>query len=63
MTLRKYEDFVNGGEGFKMVMKLKRGRDASISPLFMVFRNWKGHYPIRGVPENVPGVSYRTVPK
>lgn len=59
----KYADVVSGGEGYTMLVRLTGGRDARIAAPFMVFKNVGRHYPIRGVPDNVPGVAYRTGPK
>ena len=59
----KYADAVSGGEGMTMVVRLSGGRDAKIQPSFMVFKNANRSYPIRGVPDNVSGVFYRSEPK
>lgn len=59
----KYADVVSGGEGFTMMVRISGGRDARIEPPFLVFTNKDRNYPIRGVPDNVEGVSYRTGPK
>lgn len=59
----KYADVVSGGEGMTMVVRLSGGRDAMIETPFMVFMNKDRNYPIRGTPDNVPGVAYRTGPK
>lgn len=59
----KYADVVSGGEGFTMVVRLTGGRDARIAAPFMIFKNGDRNYPIRGVPDNVPGAAYRTGPK
>lgn len=56
----KYADVVSGGEGFTMVVRLTGGRDARVAPPFMVFKNADSNYPIRNVPDTVPGVAYRT---
>lgn len=59
----KYADVVSGGEGITMVVRLSGGRDSKIESPFMVFQNASRSYPIRGVADNVPGVSYRSGPK
>ena len=59
----KYTDVVSDGEGMTMVFRLSGGLDAKIEPPFMVFTNKDRNYPIRGTPDDVPGVAYRTGPK
>ena len=59
----KYADVVSGGEGFTMAVRLTGGRDAKIAPPFMIFKNKDRNYPIKNVPDDVPGVAYRTGPK
>lgn len=43
-----------------MMVRLSGGRDARIEPQFLVFTNRDRNYPIRCVPDNFDGVSYRT---
>lgn len=59
----KYADVVSGGDGFTMLVRLSGGRDSRIEYPFIVFRNKDRNYPIRGVPDTVDGVAYRTGPK
>lgn len=59
----KWVDVVSGGEGMTMVVRLSGGRNAKIENGFMVFKNQDRSYPIRGVPDDVEGVAYRTGPK
>ncbi|KAL3676680.1 hypothetical protein R1sor_026628 [Riccia sorocarpa] len=59
----KYADVVSGGVSMTMVVKVTGGRSARISSPFMIFQNDQCSYPIRGVPDNVPGVSYRSTKK
>jgi len=59
----RYADVSSGGEGMTMVVRVTWGRNASIEAPFIVFKNQKRNYPIRGVPDDVPGVSYRTGPR
>ena len=56
----KYADAVSGGEGMTMVVCLSVGMEAKIQPPFMVFKNGNRSFRIRGVPDNVSGVSYRS---
>lgn len=59
----KYADVVSGSEGITMIIRITGGKNAYIEPPFLVFKNANRSYPVRGVPDNVPGVSYRTSPK
>jgi DDE superfamily endonuclease len=59
----KYADVVSAGVGMTMVVRLTGGPHATICPPFMIFQNDNCSYPIRGVPDDVPGVSYRTAKK
>lgn len=46
-----------------MLVQLGWGRIIRIDSFFLVFKNKERNYPIRGVPDNVHGVSFRTGPK
>ncbi|KAL3681117.1 hypothetical protein R1sor_024073 [Riccia sorocarpa] len=59
----KYADVVSGGVSMTMVVKVTRGRAGKICSPFMIFQNDNCSYPIRRVPDNIPGVSYRTTSK
>lgn len=59
----KYADVVSGGEGMTMVVRITGGANAKIAAPFMIFKNKDRNYPIRGTPDDIPGVSYRTAPK
>jgi len=59
----RYADVSSGNDAITMVVRLTGGRKASIQPPFLIFLNKSRNYPIRGVPDDVPGVSYRTSPK
>lgn len=56
----KYCDVVSGGQNFTMMVHVSGGRTGVIEPPFMVFQNKSGNYPIKGVPDNVAGICYRT---
>lgn len=58
----KYADAISGVVGMTMVVRISGGRDARIEPPFMVFKNDRCPYPIRGLPDDIPGVSYRSGP-
>lgn len=59
----KYADVVNRGEGSTMLVRLTDGRVHHIIASFMVFKNLECNYPIRNVPNTVPGVACRTEKK
>lgn len=59
----KYADVTSGGEGITMMVRISGGADARVENPFMIFKNKDCSYPIRGVTDNIPGVSYRTGPK
>lgn len=59
----KYADVTSGGEGMTMLIRLSGGRKARIEPPLMIFKNKTRSYPIRGVPDDVPGVAYRSGPR
>ncbi|KAL3691653.1 hypothetical protein R1sor_005304 [Riccia sorocarpa] len=59
----KYADVVSGRVSMTMVVKVTGGRSARISSPFMIFQNDQCSYPIRGVPDNVPDVSYSSTKK
>ncbi|KAL3685112.1 hypothetical protein R1sor_003134 [Riccia sorocarpa] len=59
----KYDDVVSGGQGMTMVVKVTGGVHARIGTPFMIFANQDCNYPIGNVPDNVPGVAYRTTKK
>jgi hypothetical protein len=59
----KYAEVVSGGMGMTMLVRLTGGPGAIICAPFMIFQNASRSCQIRGVPDNVPGVSYRTSAK
>lgn len=59
----RYAEVVSGGEGMTMMVRISGGRRAVIENTFMIFKNRDCNYPIRGVPDYITGVSYRTGPK
>jgi hypothetical protein len=54
----KYADVVFGGEAMTTVVRVTGGVWAKIMAPMIIFTNAGGAYPIRGVPNNVPGVTY-----
>ena len=56
----KYADVTSGGESMTMVVRLNVH---NIERPFMIFKNRDRNYPMYGVPDEIPGVTYRTGPK
>jgi DDE superfamily endonuclease len=54
----RYADVVSGGIGITMYVRVSGGARAQLQPSFLVFQS-DGTYPIRGLEDNIPGVSYR----
>eukprot|EP00171_Calliarthron_tuberculosum_P021226 IDg21226t1 len=59
----KYGDVMSGGDPITTTIRLTGGLAAMIQPPMLIFRNKTRSYPIRGVPDDLPGVCYRTGPK
>ena len=59
----EYADMASGGESMTMVVGISGGVNALIEISFMIFMNKDRNYPIRRVPADIPGVSYRSGPK
>lgn len=61
-TKIKYADVVSGDDGMTMMVTLGGRCMESVIPM-MIFKNPSRSYPIRGLPDDIPGVSYRSGPK
>ncbi|CAM6103572.1 unnamed protein product [Calypogeia fissa] len=59
----KYADVVSGGVGLTMVVRLSGGRESYIQTPMLIFQNDLRSYPIGGVPDDIPGVCYRSGPR
>lgn len=59
----RYADVTSGGEGITIIVRVTGEKNSRIPVPLFIFKNQDRNYPIRGVVENVPGVSYRTGPK
>lgn len=59
----RYADVTSGGEEMTILVRLSGGPSAIIEPPLIIFTNKNRIYPIRGVPDNVSGVVYRTESK
>lgn len=51
----KCADAVSRGENITMIVRISGGKDACIDVLFLIFKNARYSYPIRGVPKSIPG--------
>lgn len=56
----KYADVVCGREPITIMVRLSGGRDATVHPPMLIFKNGARSYPVRCVPEDVPSVCNRT---
>lgn len=59
----KHADVVSGDDGMTVMELLLGESDAGVEPPVMAFQNQNRSYPIRGVPDNVPGGSCPRGPK
>lgn len=55
----KVVDVASGSDVMKMMLMLGGCPNSSITTQMLIFQNSARNYPIRGVPDNVPGVFYR----
>ena len=62
-TSVKYADVIVGGEAMTMVVRISGGRGSSLEAPMIIFTNGNSNYPIGGLEDSVPRVSYRTNPK
>lgn len=58
-----FADVVSGDVGMTMMVLLGGGCKAHLGAPFIIFQNDRSSYPIQGVPDNIPGVCYRSGPK
>lgn len=59
----RYADVTSECDGMKMMVRVSDGAGAKLENPFMVLRNSNAFYAIRGVPDDIPAVNYRTGPK
>ena len=59
----KCGDAVSGDVGMTMMVLICGGSQAEIFPPFLIFQNALHSYPIRSIPDHVPGLSHRSGPK
>ena len=57
-----YANVVGGDDGFRMVLRIKGGTNARLEAPFIIFKNKDSNYPMKNLPDNMDGVSYRTQP-
>jgi hypothetical protein len=62
-TTVKYADVISGGDSMTMVVRIFGGRRSLIEAPMLIFTNGNSTYPIQGLNDNIPRVSYRTGPK
>jgi hypothetical protein len=62
-TTVKYADVISGGDSMTMVVRISEGRRSLIEASMFIFTNGNSRYPIRGLDDNILGISYRTMPK
>jgi hypothetical protein len=59
-TTVKYADVVSGGDSMTIVVRISGGRRSFIEASMFIFTNENSTYPIRGLNDNIPRVSYKT---
>jgi hypothetical protein len=59
-TTVKYVDVISGSDSMTMVVRISGGRRSLIEAPMLIFTNGNSTYPIRGLDDNIPGISYRT---
>lgn len=59
----KWAYVISGDEGMTIVLILSGGRNSTIDPAFLIFKNQQRSYPIRGVPDIIPALAYSKGPK
>jgi hypothetical protein len=62
-TTVKYADVIFGGNNMIMVVRISRRCRSLIEAPMLIFTNRNSRYPIRGLDDNIPRVSYKTRPK
>ena len=62
-TRVKYADVVCSGDSMTMVVRISEGLQSLIEAPMLIFTNGNSRYPIRGLDDNIPGISYRIGPK
>jgi hypothetical protein len=62
-TTVKYADVVSGGESMTLVVRILGGCRSTIKTPMIILTNENRSYPIRGLIDNVHGVTYRSGPK
>lgn len=56
----KFAGVVSGNNGMTMMVMMGGCSDAQLSILMLVFQKNSRRFPIRGNPDNVPGLCYRS---
>jgi len=58
-----YVEVVSGGDSLTMVVRISRGRRSMIEVPMLIFTNANRSYPIRGLEDTIPRVTYQRGPK
>lgn len=56
-------DLISGDEGRTTIVRISGGEKSQMEIPFMILKNTDWNYPIISVPDDIPGVLYRTGPK
>ncbi len=59
-TAVKTLDVVSGGQGMTMVVRITGGESSRVASPMLILENPSSSYPIHGLPDDIPGVCYRT---
>jgi hypothetical protein len=59
-TIMKYANVVFGSDSMTIVVRISGGCRSLIEAPMLIFTNRNSRYPIRGLDDNIPRVSYRT---
>jgi hypothetical protein len=58
-TIVTYAEVVSGGDSMIMVVRISGGQRSMIEAPMLIFTNAHRSYPIRGLEDTIPGVTYR----
>lgn len=59
----KYADVGSNGKSININIRISGGLNALFQPQMLILKNQYRSYPVRGIPNDVPGVFYRTSTK
>ena len=58
-----YADVASARDCFTVCMRISGGPEGKIEKPSVIFQNPRSNYPITGIPDNIPGITYRSSPK